>query len=228
VDILDIATGSVIGKCWPRHRAIEFRKFLEQIDRALPADLTVNLGQLRYPQDQRHSPNGRWIQFTYDSNSRVTVAQDNIGRKVQYTYDSGECRIRQILVNALSEGTAGTTKHCEWNSIRVYCYRHFIAIGERLWWNDNVRAQLFGLFRMCFHIVDTNKQLHHALPFSLCYRPKTAMNALVASCVNLAISEGIVPADFSAEKRRIEFLQLVWLLRKDLPPHHRVSHSSLL
>src|SRR5207247_7643247 len=25
---LDIATGSVIGKCWPRHRAIEFRKFL--------------------------------------------------------------------------------------------------------------------------------------------------------------------------------------------------------
>src|SRR6201998_450678 len=40
---LDIATGSVIGKCWPRHRAIEFRKFLKQIDRAVPADLTVHL-----------------------------------------------------------------------------------------------------------------------------------------------------------------------------------------
>ena len=40
---LDIATGSVIGKCWPRHRAIEFRKFLNQIDRAVPADLTVHL-----------------------------------------------------------------------------------------------------------------------------------------------------------------------------------------
>src|ERR1035437_1415232 len=40
---LDIATGSVIGKCWPRHRAIEFRKFLRQIDRAVPADLTVHL-----------------------------------------------------------------------------------------------------------------------------------------------------------------------------------------
>jgi len=26
--------GRVIGKCWPRHRAIEFRKFLRQIDRA--------------------------------------------------------------------------------------------------------------------------------------------------------------------------------------------------
>ncbi len=40
---LDITTGSVIGKCWPRHRAIEFRKFLNQIDRAVPADLTVHL-----------------------------------------------------------------------------------------------------------------------------------------------------------------------------------------
>jgi transposase len=40
---LDIATGWVIGKCWPRHRAIEFRKFLNQIDRAVPADLTVHL-----------------------------------------------------------------------------------------------------------------------------------------------------------------------------------------
>src|ERR1700722_5671220 len=40
---LDIATGSVIGKCWPRHRAIEFRKFLNQIDRAVPADLIVHL-----------------------------------------------------------------------------------------------------------------------------------------------------------------------------------------
>ena len=40
---LDIATGSVIGKCWPRHRAIEFRKFLNRIDRVVPADLAVHL-----------------------------------------------------------------------------------------------------------------------------------------------------------------------------------------
>src|SRR5437868_3002820 len=33
---LEIATGSVIGKCWPRPRALEFRKFLQHIDRALP------------------------------------------------------------------------------------------------------------------------------------------------------------------------------------------------
>jgi len=40
---LDITTGSVIGKCWPRHRAIEFHKFLQHIDRAVPDDLAVHL-----------------------------------------------------------------------------------------------------------------------------------------------------------------------------------------
>src|SRR5260370_15849574 len=39
----DIGTGTVIGRCRPRHRAVEFRKFLEQIDRDVPADLTVHL-----------------------------------------------------------------------------------------------------------------------------------------------------------------------------------------
>jgi transposase len=40
---LDIATGRVIGKCYGRHRAIEFRKFLDEIEDAVPADLDVHL-----------------------------------------------------------------------------------------------------------------------------------------------------------------------------------------
>jgi RHS repeat-associated protein len=35
------------------------------------------------------SPNGRWIQFTYDTSSRITQAKDNSGRTVNYTYDAG-------------------------------------------------------------------------------------------------------------------------------------------
>jgi RHS repeat-associated protein len=35
------------------------------------------------------SPNGRWIQFVYDSSNRVTQAKDNTGRTVNYTYDAG-------------------------------------------------------------------------------------------------------------------------------------------
>ena len=40
---LDIATGRVIGKCYARHRAVEFRKFLDEIETAVPADLDVHL-----------------------------------------------------------------------------------------------------------------------------------------------------------------------------------------
>ena len=40
---LDLATGQVIGLLHQRHRAIEFKKFLQQIDREVPADLQVHL-----------------------------------------------------------------------------------------------------------------------------------------------------------------------------------------
>jgi transposase len=40
---LDIATGRVIGKCYGRHRAVEFRKFLDEIEAAVPTDLDVHL-----------------------------------------------------------------------------------------------------------------------------------------------------------------------------------------
>jgi transposase len=40
---LDIATGHVIGKCYPRHRATEFRKFLDEIEANVPDDLDVHL-----------------------------------------------------------------------------------------------------------------------------------------------------------------------------------------
>lgn len=40
---LDIATGAIIGKCYTRHRAREFRKFLDEIEAAVPADLDVHL-----------------------------------------------------------------------------------------------------------------------------------------------------------------------------------------
>jgi hypothetical protein len=39
---LDIATGRVIGKCYGRHRAAEFRKFLDEIEAAVPRDLDVH------------------------------------------------------------------------------------------------------------------------------------------------------------------------------------------
>jgi transposase len=40
---LDIATGAVIGRCYPKHRSSEFRRFLDQIEANVPADLDVHL-----------------------------------------------------------------------------------------------------------------------------------------------------------------------------------------
>jgi len=40
---LDVKTGEVIGRCQRRHRAIEFRKFLDTIDAAVPADLEIHI-----------------------------------------------------------------------------------------------------------------------------------------------------------------------------------------
>jgi len=40
---LDVKTGTVIGECPRRHRTIEFRKFLDRIEQAVPADLDVHL-----------------------------------------------------------------------------------------------------------------------------------------------------------------------------------------
>ena len=40
---LDVTAGRVIGACRPRHRSLEFRAFLDQIDANVPADLDVHL-----------------------------------------------------------------------------------------------------------------------------------------------------------------------------------------
>jgi len=40
---LDIATGEIIGKCYPKHRAIEFRKFLDRIEEVVPGDLDIHI-----------------------------------------------------------------------------------------------------------------------------------------------------------------------------------------
>jgi transposase len=40
---LDVATGKVIGQCFPRHRAAEFRKFLDEVEANVPKDLDIHL-----------------------------------------------------------------------------------------------------------------------------------------------------------------------------------------
>jgi transposase len=39
----ELKAGMVIGKCMPRHRAQEFRKFLNEVERNVPADLDLHV-----------------------------------------------------------------------------------------------------------------------------------------------------------------------------------------
>jgi transposase len=40
---LDVKAGTVIGRCMPRHRATEFREFLDAVEAAVPADLDIHV-----------------------------------------------------------------------------------------------------------------------------------------------------------------------------------------
>ena len=40
---LDVQTGKVISQCHRRHRSVEFRKFLDAVDAAVPADLDIHI-----------------------------------------------------------------------------------------------------------------------------------------------------------------------------------------
>ncbi len=40
---LDVKAGTVVGKCMPRHRTQEFRKFLDEVERNVPTDLDVHV-----------------------------------------------------------------------------------------------------------------------------------------------------------------------------------------
>jgi transposase len=40
---LDVKAGTIIGKCMVRHRAQEFRKFLDEVERNVPADLDIHI-----------------------------------------------------------------------------------------------------------------------------------------------------------------------------------------
>ena len=40
---LDVKAGTIIGKCMPRHRAQEFRRFLDTVEQHVPADLDIHI-----------------------------------------------------------------------------------------------------------------------------------------------------------------------------------------
>jgi transposase len=57
---LDVKTGRIVGECYRRHRAAEFRRFLDRIDAAVPGDLDVHLILDNYT-THKTAPIRRWL-----------------------------------------------------------------------------------------------------------------------------------------------------------------------
>lgn len=57
---LDVLTGKVIGQCLPRHRHVEFIKFLNTIDREVPEGLQIHLILDNYA-THKHSEVQKWM-----------------------------------------------------------------------------------------------------------------------------------------------------------------------
>ena len=79
---LDIATGSVIGHCYPKHRSAEFRKFLDRIEANVPANLEVHLVMDNYATHKTKlirdwlAKRPRWqVHFTPTGASRLQISR---------------------------------------------------------------------------------------------------------------------------------------------------------
>ncbi|MCA1677542.1 MAG: IS630 family transposase [Actinobacteria bacterium] len=84
---LDVLTGTVIGQCLPRHRHIEFLKFLRTIDREVPKGLQVHLVLDNYS-THKHANVKTWLakhprfhlHFTPTSSSWVNMVERFFGK----------------------------------------------------------------------------------------------------------------------------------------------------
>jgi transposase len=79
---LDVKAGTVIGKCMRRHRAQEFRKFLDEVERNVPTDLDIHVVMDNYGTHKtaliRHwfAKRPRWhVHFTPTSASWINLVE---------------------------------------------------------------------------------------------------------------------------------------------------------
>ena len=105
---LDVKTGNVIGACHARHRAIEFRKFLDTIEESVPADLDVhvildNLSTHKAPVVKRwllRHPRYH-LHFTPTSSSWLNLVERFFAELTQKQIRRGVHRSTRALIEAI-------------------------------------------------------------------------------------------------------------------------------
>jgi transposase len=107
---LEMASGRIIGECHRRHRAIEFRQFLETVDAATPAELDVHLILDNYGSHKTASIQ-RWLvrhpryhlHFTPTGSSWINLVERWFATLTERQLRRGTYRSTQELETALKQ-----------------------------------------------------------------------------------------------------------------------------
>jgi transposase len=107
---LNVLEGKVIGSCYPRHRNVEFLKFLRQIDRETPRELDIhmildNYGTHKHPNVQKWlAKHPRFkLHFTPTSSSWLNLVERWFGEITRKRIRRGTFRSVAELVAAIEE-----------------------------------------------------------------------------------------------------------------------------
>ncbi len=107
---LDIATGTVVGKCYAQHRHQEFLKFLRLIDREVPPELDVHLIMDNYGTHKHPRVRG-WltrhpryhVHFTPTSTSWINQVERWFSTLTQKQIRRGSFRSVRALIKKINQ-----------------------------------------------------------------------------------------------------------------------------
>ncbi len=117
---LDVLTGTVIGECLPRHRHIEFLKFLRRIDREVPKGLQVHLILDNYS-THKHENVKKWLakhprfhlHFTPTSSSWLNLVERWFGKLTDKAIRRGVFHSVPELITAIETYLAANNNNPE-------------------------------------------------------------------------------------------------------------------
>ena len=142
---LEVKAGTVIGKCMPRHRAQDFRRFLDEVERNVPPDLDIHIIMDNYGTHKTQlirnwfAKRPRWhVHFTPTSASWLNQVERFFGLLTERAIRRGVFNsVRQLetAINTYIEVTNADPKPFRWtknaddilDSIRRFCLR---TVGE--------------------------------------------------------------------------------------------------